>query len=156
LTKSEAEQKSLPWKDLKEKTYKPTVLPFAVTEDPEQAKDNITEEKIGCMNEGGGDHNCTVAFRILPNELQFYRQNQIPLPVYCPNCRHHQRMLQRNPMKLWDRNCQCSGEQSENGKYNNTVKHIHDGKCSNFFETTYASDRPEIIYCEKCYQQEVY
>ena len=24
------------------------------------------------------------------------------------------------------------------------------------FETTYSPDRSEIIYCEKCYQQEVY
>jgi len=26
----------------------------------------------------------------------------------------------------------------------------------NEFETAYAPDRPEIVYCEKCYQQEVY
>lgn len=28
--------------------------------------------------------------------------------------------------------------------------------CQNEFETSYSPDRPEIIYCEKCYQQEIY
>ena len=37
-----------------------------------------------------------------------------------------------------------------------TNHHNHKGKCDVEFETSYAPDRPEIIYCEKCYQQEVY
>jgi len=28
--------------------------------------------------------------------------------------------------------------------------------CNNEFETSYAPDKLEIIYCEKCYQREVY
>ena len=97
------------------------------------------------MNEGKGEHNCTIAFRILPDELKFYKQTNIPIPVYCPNCRHYQRLSQRNPLKLWHRQCMCEKE-----------NHIHKGKCSVEFETSYAPDRPEIVYCEKCYQQEVY
>jgi len=31
-----------------------------------------------------------------------------------------------------------------------------DSPCENEFETTYDTERKEIIYCEKCYQQEVY
>jgi len=35
--------------------------------------------------------------------------------------------------------------------------HNHNaGKCEIEFETSYAPERPEIVYCEKCYQQEVY
>ena len=30
------------------------------------------------------------------------------------------------------------------------------GKCTNEFETSYAPERPEIVYCESCYQKEVY
>jgi hypothetical protein len=38
-----------------------------------------------------------------------------------------------------------------------TVDHPHgDKKCEEEFDTAYAPDRPEIIYCEKCYQAEVY
>jgi hypothetical protein len=39
----------------------------------------------------------------------------------------------------------------------NKENHInHQGKCNVEFETSYAPDRSEIVYCEKCYQQEVY
>jgi len=50
----------------------------------------------------------------------------------------------------------CAGTKSSNGVYANTVKHFHgDQPCPNEFETTYAPGRPEIVYCEKCYQSEV-
>jgi len=40
--------------------------------------------------------------------------------------------------------------------YSNTAAHFHDDShCPNEFITSYAPDRPEIVYCEKCYQQEV-
>ena len=55
-------------------------------------------------------------------------------------------------MKLWHRTCMCKGTNDKG----NTVDHGHDGKCLNEFETPYAPDRSEIIYCEKCYQKEVY
>ncbi|MFH1193084.1 MAG: hypothetical protein V1656_02080 [Candidatus Jorgensenbacteria bacterium] len=45
---------------------------------------------------------------------------------------------------------------SENGAYTNTVPHIHGGgKCPNEFETSYAPERKEIVYCESCYNAEV-
>lgn len=72
----------------------------------------------------------------MPEELQFYRQKNLPLPRYCPNCRHYKRLTYRNSMKLWHRNC------------------MHEG-CENQFDTTYSPDRTEIVYCEKCYQQTV-
>ena len=35
--------------------------------------------------------------------------------------------------------------------------HLHgEEKCSAQFETSYSPDRPEIVYCENCYKQEVY
>jgi hypothetical protein len=34
--------------------------------------------------------------------------------------------------------------------------HEHKGKCQNEFETPYAQERTEVIYCESCYQKEVY
>ena len=51
--------------------------------------------------------------------------------------------------------------------YQNTIQHEHEGPCPNEFETTYpprlasesgeagAPERPEIVYCEKCYLKEV-
>ena len=49
-------------------------------------------------------------------------------------------------MKLWERTCMCDKKD-----------HLHgEKKCEIEFETSYSPDRPEIVYCEKCYQQEVY
>ena len=44
---------------------------------------------------------------------------------------------ERGPVKLWHRKCMNKG-------------------CNNEFETSYAPERPEIVYCESCYNQEVY
>ena len=53
------------------------------------------------------------------------------------SCRYYERFLKLLPPKLWHRKCMKEG-------------------CLNEFETSYAPNRQEIIYCEKCYQQEVY
>ncbi len=103
----------------------------------EDVSDDILNEVISCPNDGDQMKQCTSAFKIVPAELQFYKQKNLPLPRFCPNCRHYERLKYRNPMKLWKRGCM-----KEN--------------CNNQFETSYAPERVEKIYCEKCYQQEVY
>ncbi|MDP2630924.1 MAG: hypothetical protein Q8P56_05975 [Candidatus Uhrbacteria bacterium] len=32
--------------------------------------------------------------------------------------------------------------------------HDHEGRCAVKFQASYAPDRPEIVYCEQCYQAE--
>lgn len=50
----------------------------------------------------------------------------------------------------------CAGKTSLNGVYKNTITHFHgENHCPNEFETTYSPDRPEIVYCEECYNAEV-
>lgn len=42
--------------------------------------------------------------------------------------------------------------------YTNTANHSPHStnqSCPNEFETSFAPDRPEIVYCEECYQAEV-
>ena len=70
---------------------------------------------------------------------------EIPIPRRCFYCRHKNRIKKTNPFKLWHRKCMCD-----------KTNHEHQNKCPNEFETSYAPDRPEIVYCEKCYQREVY
>jgi len=157
LNKQQALTLGFNWKELKEKNYKTTLSPLTVSDDPIIIEDSITKEILECLNKGIGEHNCTTAFRILTDELGFYKQNHIPIPVYCPNCRHHQRLNQRNPLKLWVRTCQCAGLQSENGFHINTGTHFHGiNQCSIEFESSFDPEGKEIVYCEKCYQQEVY
>jgi len=57
---------------------------------------------------------------------------------------------------LWHRTCACGGTASDNEAYRNQSRHTHGtDHCPNIFETSYATERPEIVYCETCYQAEV-
>jgi len=101
---------------------------------------------IGCEHAGNCNDQCTEAFKITESELAYYKNYRIPLPRMCPNCRYAKRLKQKNPLQLWSRSCMCDKN-----------NHTHSaGKCEVEFKTSYAPDRPEIVYCEKCYQQEVY
>lgn len=118
--------------------------------------DSILDEVIECAHNGiACNEQCTTAFRILSDELQFYRSMNLALPRLCPNCRHYQRLKKRNPPKLWHRKCMCNGVQSKNNKYKNTVKHFHgDNACPSEFYTAISDDRKEITYCKECYKSE--
>jgi hypothetical protein len=156
ISKGQAGQLGISWKEMTERNYKVSIDLENLSNDIKDVEDSITKEIIGCAHKGLCGHPCTTAFKITERELQFYRKFNIALPRLCPNCRHYERLAQRTPLKLWRRKCQCAGEKSENGVYQNTAKHSHgNDPCPNEFETSYAPDRPEIVYCEKCYQQEV-
>jgi hypothetical protein len=144
-TKKEALASGYRWKEPDTKNYIPTVVSNELPTNINLVSDNILNEIIACAHEGNCNQQCTTAFKIVTNELQFYRANNLPLPKLCPNCRHYERLLKRQPIKPWHRSCMCSQS-----------NHIHKGHCENEFETSYAPERSEIVYCEKCYQQEVY
>ncbi|MDD5103181.1 MAG: hypothetical protein PHX93_02155 [Candidatus Peribacteraceae bacterium] len=74
-------------------------------------------------------------FLLTKRELEMYRMLRLPLPRLHPDERHRLRMSYLNPHRLWNRPC---------------------AKCKKSIETTYAPERPEIVYCEECYLKEVY
>ncbi|OGZ69385.1 MAG: hypothetical protein A3D35_01745 [Candidatus Staskawiczbacteria bacterium RIFCSPHIGHO2_02_FULL_34_9] len=151
LSKNEALQKGFTWREQEQKDNQPTLMQSDL-QDIEKIDDSILKEIIECNHEGDCNDMCTVGFRLIKTELDFYKKMNLPVSKLCPNCRHYERLKQRNPLKLWHRQCMCDYK-----AYNNTSKHSHhaEGQCPNEFETSYAPDRPEIIYCEQCYQQEV-
>lgn len=102
--------------------------------EPEARNYTIGGDIYACTHGGTCDEQCTTAFRVVPAELAFYANMGVGVPDRCPNCRYHNRLKQQNPLKLWKREC---------------------GKCAKPVETSYAPDRPEIIYCESCYNQTV-
>lgn len=102
--------------------------------DPDVKAYTIGGDIIACAHGGKCTQSCTTAFRITPEDKQFYEQFALPAPKLCPNCRHFERLAKRNPLKLWQRTC---------------------AKCSKAIETSYAPDRPETVYCVDCYQNEI-
>ncbi len=144
MTKETAEATGFSWKNPAEKNYKITVEAKDLPDSISDVKDDITSQIIGCEHAGKCNEQCATAFRITSPELQFYKTVNLPLPRLCPNCRHYQRVRNRNPIKLWHRQCMCDKKHPQ-----------HEGKCTNEFETSYAPERPEIVYCEQCYQAEV-
>lgn len=137
LTKEEALKQGYSWKESKERNYKIDILPEDLPDNIKDVPDDIVSKILGCEHQGECKEQCTTAFKIIDRELSFYRSHNIPLPHLCPNCRHYERIQNRNPNKLWHRKCMKSG-------------------CQNEFETSFSPDRPEIVYCEDCYKQEVY
>jgi hypothetical protein len=144
MSRSQVEESGYSWASTEEKhhtaTIESNILPDAIGE----VSDSILAEVIACPNKGDVATQCTFAYRIVPEELRFYRLMNIPLPRYCPNCRYHKRRVWKLPWKLWHRQCMCD-----------LSTHTHQGNCEIEFETPYAPNRPEKVYCEKCYQAEV-
>ncbi len=126
LSKSKAQAQGFHWREENTKDFRPqtVTLPDHIND----ATDALVQEVLCCVT-------CGKNYRIIPQELAFYRQNMVALPRRCPDCRYTERLQLRNPRKLWKRTCQ---------------------KCGKDIQTTYSPDRPEIVYCEECYLKEVY
>ncbi|MFZ2150256.1 MAG: hypothetical protein WAV15_03815 [Minisyncoccia bacterium] len=150
LTKEEAEGKGYTWIESEKGEYVITMKADELPDAIEDIADSIVKEVIECEK-------CQRAYRILENEFIFLKKENLPLPRLCSECRHERRISDRLKLFLYERTCMCAGVTDETGKYQNTVQHAHrSSACSEKFKTGYSGERPEIVYCEKCYQQEVY
>ncbi len=152
LSTEEAKRLGYVWRDLHDKSYIATKKISDLPETIAEMSETILNETIACEHAGNCQHQCTKAFRVISPELQLYKKLGIPIPILCVNCRHYERLAKRNPLKLWHRACMCG--KIEHG-HEGSLPESGGGGCPNEFETSYAPERPEIIYCEKCYQQEV-
>ena len=162
LTKEGAESFGYSWRVPDKRNYSITKSSKDMPDAISDTDDSILNEVIQCMHDEKDSHsvlcgyNCATAFLITPQELKFYRQLNLPLPRLCFNCRHWKRVAWRNLLKLYKRQCMCLSTGSRQATYQNTATHEHgENPCPNEFETTYVPDRPEIVYCEACYNKEV-
>ncbi|MDP2103543.1 MAG: hypothetical protein Q8K26_01320 [Candidatus Gracilibacteria bacterium] len=104
------------------------IIPAAkLPEDISKIPDDILNWAIECEVTGK-------PFRIIKQELEFYRKHNLPVPRRHPDQRHLDRMSLRNPRKLFERKCD---------------------KCGVEMMTTYSNERKEIVYCEGCYNKEI-
>lgn len=130
MTRDKAIAKGFRWQEQSTGTFgKETIAEKDLPETIEKTTDSVLSDILVCKE-------CGKNYRITEAELSFYRRMGIPVPHLDFECRHQARMNKRNPRKLWHRKC------------------MNDG-CANEFETSYAPDRSEIVYCESCYQKEV-
>ncbi len=143
LSEKEARKQGYRWKIPEDRKYNITMKTQEVPDSITEVKDEILEEVIQCEHNATKEHSfgcdvdCVNVFRVTKQELDFYRQMSLPLPKLCFNCRHVDRIKWRNMPALYNRKCMKKG-------------------CVVEFQTSYAPDRPEIVYCEKCYQAEIY
>jgi hypothetical protein len=156
MAEKEAAEAGFNWAAKEEKSYRATLKNKDIPDDIADVRDTILQEIVECSHGGVCDEQCTAAFKLIPSELAFYRQFRLPIPRLCPNCRYFGLLAAHNPMRLYRRQCLCAGGTSANGIYANAATHAHNpSPCPNTFETSYAPGRPEIVYCEQCYQAEV-
>jgi hypothetical protein len=132
---------------------------FKISLDAKKLPDNISEVKDEIINEVIKCADCGKAYRIIQMELQFYRRIGLPLPRLCPTCRFKERFKLVNPPKFRKDICQCEGDRSKNGIYQNTDQahpsHSKDEPCLKEFQTSIPLGGKEIVYCDECYNAEV-
>ncbi len=126
ISEDEAGVKAWSWKEKDIKDYHKQTYQVALNIN--EVEDEILQQVLACRV-------CTKNYKLIKPELTFYRGHCLPIPQLCPDCRHLARMGQRNSRRLYIRQCD---------------------NCKKEMQTTYLSDRQEKIYCEVCYQKEVY
>lgn len=96
--------------------------------DIREVTDDINSKVLTCEISGR-------PYKIIPQELAFYRKMKLPIPRLHPDTRHMNRIKQHNPYHLFSRIC---------------------SKCSSKMQTTYPPNTAKVLYCEKCYLETVY
>ncbi len=127
ISPQEAESLGYPWlHEEKTENYQgPTVQ---IPDHIRDASDDITSQILTCES-------TQKLFKVIPQELKFYRKIGLPIPRRSPDQRHGDRLKRRNPRQLHARNC---------------------ANCKALIQTTYAPNRPETVLCEPCYLKTIY
>lgn len=92
----------------------------------QETKDTILQEVIECIS-------CKRSYKFISGELELLRKMNAPVPHECPKCRENRRFERMNRPGMYYRKCDS---------------------CKKEIYTPYAPERPEIVYCVKCYQKE--
>jgi len=127
-TKKEILSEGYSWNDLEKTKEKSTIKSSSLLDTIEETPESVLKEAIECSM-------CSRAYNIAKGELNLLKQIGLPIPHECPKCRENKRFARLDPIKLYKRNCD---------------------KCKKEITTPYAPSDSKIVYCEHCYQQEVY
>lgn len=123
LTQAEAISRGFRWRDdLSGRAAEGQLSEFP--DNVDQFSEAAAQRALRCAVSGK-------SYRITPLELKFYRNTRIPIPRLAPDERARARLKLVNPRRLWSRPC---------------------ASCNVAFLSSYAPDRPELVYCEPCYE----
>ncbi|MBU1018958.1 MAG: hypothetical protein ABII07_00555 [Patescibacteria group bacterium] len=123
LTREEAEKKGFRWREKDQKEYQPATI-LGIPDNIADISDEILKETLACED-------CGKNYRLIIQELKFYRRTGLPVPRHCPECRHKMRFNTHNPCVLVERECK---------------------ECGKEVESTYEK---EDVYCEGCYLETI-
>jgi len=126
-----AQDKNYLWREYIPGSYKTTIKGSDLPQTIAEVDDSILNEVIECEI-------TKKPFKILEQELSFYRRFDLPLPPIHPDERHNRRLKLRNPMILRKRNCFL---------------------CDKEIDTTYLPESeggPKKVVCTEHYNQEIY
>ncbi len=125
--KEEILKEGIRWHEAEENEYIITIQAKDLPDSIQNTDESILKEVIACET-------CGKAYKILQGELDLLRRFSLPIYHHCSTCRRNALFFRTNLPRLYNRNCM---------------------KCNKQINTSYAPDRPEIVYCEQCYQAEM-
>ncbi len=131
LTQGEAEERGFKWREYIMNNYQTTIKGADLPQTIGEVDDSILDEVIECEI-------TQKPFKIIPQELEFYRRLDIPLPSVHPDERHARRLKFRNPMIIRKRMCYFGDKE---------------------VDTTYLPVElggPEKVLCIEHYNKEIY
>jgi hypothetical protein len=95
-----------------------------------QPPDRINEALSDSSQKILACEHCAKNYRLIKPEIEFYQAHNLPIPSVCFECRQQAREHLVNPRQLFDRKCD---------------------RCEKPMQTSFAPDRPEMVWCEDCY-----
>lgn len=130
LTKEQVLTKGWNWKEEEDddELSKKEVSDYQIPDDIKEVEAKILDKVLNCEECGGN-------YKLIKQEFDFYKKKELAIPRKCFRCRYFELFNLRNPRKLWQRKCD---------------------KCAKELQSTYSPDRPEKVYCQECYQKEIY
>lgn len=128
LLREHALDKGYPWRERPEEKYRVTTSASSLPDHVRDASDDILRAVIACADCGRG-------YRIIPMELKFLREQNLPLPRRCPFCRIEEHMRQwAKGVSIEERACHT---------------------CGAFFRTPYGTTDAPRLLCLSCWKKEV-
>ncbi len=124
-TKSEVEEMGFSWYEEPPQKIESTLK--VIPESIAETPDSITDEVLECKS-------CQKKYKIALLELSLLKKMNLPIPIECIKCRENKRFRKINMPIFYDRFCD---------------------KCGIPIKTSFNETSDKVIYCEKCYQNEV-